>query len=78
MEAVKKVRAATGASMTPSTTLREFLRQAQPGLGSDTFAQMTGLAEVVLYSSRLATWGHADEMKRLKDRLEEELAGEAP
>lgn len=73
LEVVRDVQGATGVRMTPSTTLREFTRQVQPKLRSATFAQMTGLAEVALYSSRAITWDSVEEIRGLKVRLEGEL-----
>lgn len=69
------VQEATGLHMQPSTTLREFVRQVVPQLRGRSFAQMTDLAEIALYSPHPITHDLVDLMERLKVRLQRELAG---
>lgn len=75
-EALRAVQKATGLTMKPSTTLREFAQQAGPALGGAahaTFLGITGLAERALYSSHPLSADLVDEALRLGARLGEEL-----
>jgi hypothetical protein len=77
-ETARLVRDATGLPIRLSATLREFARQVQPDLRGETFARMTGLAELALYSMGPITEDHLEEMRRLRAHLEGELAGATP
>lgn len=80
-EALRAVQRATGIALRPSTTLREFARQARPALGgaaSAAFLEITGLAEGALYSHHPASAGLVDQARRLSARLSEELRRAVP
>lgn len=73
-DALQSVQAAAAVRMYPSSTLREFAGQVQPKLRSNTFTQMTGLAEVTLYSSHEITHPLVEQMQHLWTQLQTELA----
>ena len=78
LDALRRVQAATGIPMGPSTTLREFAQQTRRTVRGDAFLQMTGLAELALYSARPVTGDLVDLARRLMIRLEGELPGVVP
>lgn len=75
LRALRVVQAVTGLYIFPSTTLRELLGQAQPKLKTDTFAQITRLAEAVLYSPRPITQALLEQSRHLLGQLEGESTG---
>jgi hypothetical protein len=78
LDALRRVQAATGIPMGPSTTLREFAQQTRRTVRGDAFLQMTELAELALYSARPITGDLVDLARRLMIRLEGELPGVVP
>lgn len=72
-DAVLRIAAKTGLQPRPHLTLREYEGAALPGLRGAVFAQMTALAELVLYSPRPITNGMLEAMRRFRGELEEEF-----
>ncbi len=74
LDALRRVQSATTTPLQSSTTLREFATLVRSKLHSDTFLQMTGLAEVALYSSHQITQAQFERAQHLKHELDQELA----
>jgi len=77
-EALRRVQAATGLTLLPSTTLREFAGRAGAIPGGTTFARMTALAERAVYAGRRVERDQAEEMERLGAALAREVQGDHP
>ncbi len=71
---LRRFQAVTSIPLHPSTTLREFAALVRDKLSSETFSQMTALAEIVLYSPHPLSQGQLEYALRLKDQLDLELA----
>ena len=77
LRAAVTVQKATGVPTQPHMTLREFLREATPGMQSvvEPFARLTRLAERALYSPHVPGTDDADEAERLALEVKEVLKG---
>jgi len=71
---LRRVQAVTAIPLHPSLTLREFATLVRDKLSGDAFSQMTGLAEIALYSPHPISGGQLEYAMRLKDQLDLELA----
>jgi hypothetical protein len=78
LDALAQVMRATGLVMGPTTTLREFAQRARPVASGESFAGLTALAEVALYSARPITEDHVEQARRLAARLKGETAVAVP
>ena len=77
LKAVEKIGAATGIFMELHMTLREFLCEAKPKLrgATDSFSELTFLAERVLYSPYMPEEDEGSKAERLVERVMEALKG---
>ena len=75
----RAVTRATGISMTPQTTLREFASAVTPRLvkAGKAFIELTGIAEITLYSAHPLEAKHQTRADQLADTMEKELHGTA-
>lgn len=78
LDALGQVRAVTGLDMGPAVTMREFARGVRPKIPGGSFAEITALAEVALYSARPITEDHVEQACGLAIRLKGEMAVAVP
>lgn len=78
LDALGQVKAATGLAMGPAVTMREFAQRVRPKIPGGSFAEMTSLAEVALYSARPITEDHVEQARGAAVRLKGEMAVAVP